>query len=125
MKDTQWTDVLEHLVGGLLRSFCVNSPEDSRKLFKIMEQVPQLASGGGKPTVTCSKFLRAQHDVRASSVHSPPHRSALQALHVEDPVVANFLIDNLALERVLLVPDHGECTRPIRMNDNLHVSRCL
>ncbi|XP_045775943.1 structural maintenance of chromosomes protein 6 [Maniola jurtina] len=108
VKDKQWAGVLEHIIGGLIRSFCVNTPEDSRKLFKIMDQV---WSGGGKPTVTCSAFLGARHDVRASSVRAAPHSSALQALLVEDTVVANFLIDNLALERVLLVPDHETAVR--------------
>ncbi|XP_052739368.1 structural maintenance of chromosomes protein 6 isoform X2 [Bicyclus anynana] len=108
VRERQWGGTLEHIIGGLMSSFCVNSPEDSTKLFKIMDQVWR---GDNKPSVTCSKFFSRQHDVRDTSARAPPHRSALEALHVEDPVVANFLIDNLALERVLLVPDHDEAVR--------------
>ncbi|CAH2256724.1 jg10957 [Pararge aegeria aegeria] len=108
VKEQRWDGVLEHIIGGLMRSFCVNTAEDSRKLFRIMDQVWR---GGNKPSVTCSKFLAARHDVRATSVRAPPHVSALDTLQVDDPVVANFLIDNLALERVLLVPDHDSAVR--------------
>lgn len=39
MKDKKWGGALEHILGGRIRTFCVHSPEDSRKLFAIMGQV--------------------------------------------------------------------------------------
>ncbi|XP_041978694.1 structural maintenance of chromosomes protein 6 [Aricia agestis] len=108
VKEKKWGGALEHILGGSIQNFCVNTPEDSRKLFEIMGQV---YGSGAKPGVTCSKFLAKRHDVRASSVRAPPHRSALDALNVTDHVVANYLIDNLSLENILLVADHDEAVR--------------
>ncbi|XP_075992354.1 structural maintenance of chromosomes 6 [Anticarsia gemmatalis] len=112
VKEKKWGGALEHIIGGSIKSFCVNSPEDSRKLFQIMGQV---YGSEAKPAVTCSKFLSRVHDVRRSRVSARPHVSALDSLDVSDPVVANYLIDNVGMERVLLVPEHDDA---IRLSDN-------
>ncbi|KAH9633464.1 hypothetical protein HF086_013141 [Spodoptera exigua] len=98
VKEKKWGGALEHIIGGNIQSFCVNTPDDMRKLFQIMEQ----------PGVTCSKFLGRVHDVRGRRVRAGSFVSALDSLDVADPVVANFLIDNIGCESVLLVPDHVE-----------------
>lgn len=41
VKEKKWGGALEHIIGGSIQSFCVNTPEDSRKLFQIMGQVLQ------------------------------------------------------------------------------------
>ncbi|KAM3960907.1 LOW QUALITY PROTEIN: structural maintenance of chromosomes 6 [Aphomia sociella] len=112
VKQKEWGGVLEHILGNSIKTFCVNSPEDSRKLFEIMGQVYGTAP---KPGVTCSKFL-PRHDVSGRRVHTRQHRAALDVLDVADDVIANFLIDNVSLERVLLVPDHDEA---VRLSDNV------
>ncbi|XP_028158970.1 structural maintenance of chromosomes protein 6-like [Ostrinia furnacalis] len=108
VKDKKWGGVLEHIIGGSLTSFCVNSPEDSRKLFEIMGQVYGRA---GKPAVTSSKFLPRAHDVRRHKVRAAGFTCALDALDAPDPVIANYLIDNVGLESVLLVPSHEDAVR--------------
>lgn len=112
VKEKKWGGALEHIIGGNIQSFCVNTPDDMRKLFKIMEQVYGPRS---KPGVTCSRFLPRVHDVRGRRVHSGNFRSALDSLDVTDPVIANFLIDNVGCECVLLVPDHESA---VRLSDN-------
>ncbi|XP_052748840.1 structural maintenance of chromosomes protein 6 isoform X2 [Galleria mellonella] len=116
VKQKEWGGVLENILGNSIRTFCVNSPEDSRKLFEIMGQVYGSAA---KPGVTCSKFLAAQHDVRGRCVRARGFSSALDALDVRDHVVANFLIDNLALETVLLVPEHEDAIRLSDTEENV------
>lgn len=86
------------------------SPTDSRfeidcKKYTFSSQVYGRA---GKPAVTSSKFLTKQHDVRRNKVRAAGFISALDSLDVADPVVANYLIDNIGVESVLLVPTHGE-----------------
>ncbi|XP_059058355.1 structural maintenance of chromosomes protein 6 [Achroia grisella] len=116
VKQQEWAGVLEHILGNSIQTFCVNSPEDSRKLFEIMGQV---YGGAAKPGVTCSEFGRHTHDVRGRCVRARGHAAALHALDVPDPVIANFLIDNLALERVLLVPTHEEAIRLADTEENV------
>ncbi|CAH1639443.1 unnamed protein product [Spodoptera littoralis] len=103
VKEKKWGGALEHIIGGSIQSFCVNTPDDMRKLFQIMEQV---YGSRPKPGVTCSRFLNRVHDVRGRRVHAGNFRSALDTLDVADPVISNFLIDNIGCESVLLVPDH-------------------
>ncbi|KAJ8736666.1 hypothetical protein PYW08_007322 [Mythimna loreyi] len=112
VKEKKWGGALEHIIGGSIQAFCVNTPEDSRKLFQLMEQV---YGSRAKPSVTCSKFLPRAHDVRHTRVRAGAFRSALDSLDISDPVVANFLIDNVGMERVLLVPDHEDA---VRLSDN-------
>ncbi|KAF9420263.1 hypothetical protein HW555_003484 [Spodoptera exigua] len=112
VKEKKWGGALEHIIGGSIQSFCVNTPDDMRKLFQIMEQV---YGNRPKPGVTCSKFLGRVHDVRGRRVRAGSFVSALDSLDVADPVVANFLIDNIGCESVLLVPDHEDA---VRLSDN-------
>ncbi|KAJ0182787.1 hypothetical protein K1T71_002156 [Dendrolimus kikuchii] len=116
VKERKWGGALEHIIGGSIKSFCVNTPEDSRKLFEIMGQV---YGNAAKPSVTCSKFLSKQHDVRRNKVHAKGFLSALDSIDVSDPVVANFLIDNVAMERILLVPNHDDAVRLSDSEENV------
>ncbi|XP_045511314.1 structural maintenance of chromosomes protein 6 [Colias croceus] len=113
VKDKKWGGALEHIIGGSLQTFCVNSPEDSRKLFTIMGKV---YGKNPKPAVTCSKFLPKVHDVRRNTVRAAGYCSALEALDISDTVVANYLIDNIGLEKILLVPEHEDA---IRLSDTV------
>ncbi|XP_046969883.1 structural maintenance of chromosomes protein 6 [Vanessa cardui] len=106
LKDQKWGNALEHIIGNMKTTFCVNSPADSRKLFEIMQEV---YGNKPKPSVTCSRFLATRHDVSRRRVQA--HPCALDVLDVQNPVIANFLIDNLSLETVLLVPDQEEAIR--------------
>ncbi|XP_053622170.1 structural maintenance of chromosomes protein 6 [Plodia interpunctella] len=108
VKQKHWGGALEHIIGAGIQSFCVNTAEDSRKLFEIMEQV---YGKEPKPAVTCSKFLSRAHDVGRNKVRAGAFSSALDSLDVSDPVVANYLIDNIGVERILLVNDEKDAQR--------------
>ncbi|XP_026320200.1 structural maintenance of chromosomes protein 6 [Hyposmocoma kahamanoa] len=116
VKEKKWGGALEHIIGGSIQSFCVNTPDDSRKLFEIMGQV---YGNSGKPAVTCSKFLSKQHDVSRNRVRASGFLCALDSLEISDPVVANFLIDNIGMESVLLVPNHDDATRLSDTEENV------
>ncbi|XP_013177339.1 PREDICTED: structural maintenance of chromosomes protein 6-like [Papilio xuthus] len=116
LKEKKWGGAIEHIIGGSIKNFCVNNVEDSRKLFDIMKQV---YGSSAKPGVTCSEFLSRQHDVRRSKVRAAAGICALDALHVPDPVVANFLIDNLAIETILLVAEHEDAVRLADTEENV------
>ncbi|OWR42699.1 structural maintenance of chromosomes 6 [Danaus plexippus plexippus] len=110
VKDKRWAGALEHLLDGCMYNFCVNEPRDSKRLFKLMDEVWK-DRGGRKPGVTCSAFRPQVHDVSARRVSAPGAVCALDALEIDDVVVANYLIDNLDLETVLLVPTHDDAVR--------------
>lgn len=61
-----------------------------------------------KPTITTSRFYDRVHDVSRKSVRAPAGTMAsLSCLQIDDPIVANFLIDNIGMESILLVQTHG------------------
>ncbi|XP_022117602.2 structural maintenance of chromosomes protein 6 [Pieris rapae] len=117
VKDKKWGGALEHIIKGSLKTFCVNTPEDSRKLFEIMRKIRY--GREAKPGVTCSKFLSQVHNVSRRSVRAGTFTSALDALDIKDPVVANYLIDNKSLEKILLVPDHEDAMRLSDTRENV------
>ncbi|CAH2049913.1 unnamed protein product, partial [Iphiclides podalirius] len=116
LKEKKWGGAIEGIIGGSLKTFCVNKPEDSRKLFEIMGKV---YGRSAKPGVTCSPFQGRAHDVRRHRVRANGHACALDALQVTDPEVANFLIDNVGLEKILLVPDHEDAVRLADTEENV------
>ncbi|CAH2093155.1 unnamed protein product [Euphydryas editha] len=117
LRDQKWANALDHIIGNSKTTFCVHSAADSRKLVKIMNEV---FDGRAKPVVTCSPFLAQPHDVSRHRVRARP--SALDALDVDNPVVTNFLIDNLSLETVLLVPDDESAMRLADTVENVPVN---
>lgn len=114
VKDKKWSSTLEHMLGGSIQTFCVNTAEDSRRLFELMSQV--YPDGVRKPAVTCSKFIHKRHNVSKNKVRTTTYISALDSLDISDPIIANFLIDNIRVESILLVPDHEEA---IHLTDNI------
>lgn len=104
VKEKRWGGALEHIIGGNIRSFCVNTPEDAHKLIEIMKTVYGNLS---KPSVTCSRFLGYAYDVSRTEVEKRDYISALDALDISDPDIKNFLIDHIGMENILLVPDQG------------------
>lgn len=108
VREKKWGGALEHVLGGALKSFLVNDDKDRILLFNLMNKIYGKRS---KPSVTCSKFLSCQHDVSRHVVRARPHVSALDSLVLGDPVVANFLIDSVGVERILMVPEHADAQR--------------
>ncbi|XP_047984935.1 structural maintenance of chromosomes protein 6-like [Leguminivora glycinivorella] len=108
VREKKWGGALEHVLGGALKSFLVNDDKDRVLLFNLMNKIYGKRS---KPSVTCSKFLPKQHDVSQHVVRARPHMSALDSLVVTNPVVANFLIDSVGVERILMVPEHADAQR--------------
>ncbi|XP_061708220.1 uncharacterized protein LOC133518575 [Cydia pomonella] len=108
VREKKWGGALEHVLGGALKSFLVNDDKDRILLFNLMNKIYGKRS---KPSVTCSKFLSCQHDVSRHVARARPHVSALDSLVLGDPVVANFLIDSVGVERILMVPEHADAQR--------------
>lgn len=103
--DKKWSGALEYLIGQSLMSFCVNNNQDSRLLFTLMKNI---YGRDTKPTIITSSFIEKVHNVSRNAVRAPQgYFSALDALKIDDPIVANVLIDSIGLESILLVPQHG------------------
>lgn len=102
---------VEVCLKALLQAFTCDNHEDERVLKGIMSRV---FPAGNRPQIITSPFLPSCHDTRKRAVDHPPHQSVLQVLEIEDPVVANCLIDMRGIESILLFMNRTEARRVIQ-----------
>ncbi|KAG7244154.1 hypothetical protein INR49_004227 [Caranx melampygus] len=107
-KDPEQALALEVCLKGQLMAFTCDNHQDERVLQGLMARV---FSSGRRPTIITSQFLPKIHDTRKRAVNHPLYPSVLQALEIEDPVVANCLIDQRNIESILLIKNRTEARR--------------
>ncbi|XP_012539107.1 structural maintenance of chromosomes protein 6 isoform X2 [Monomorium pharaonis] len=106
MKDAAWAPAVEHFLGkNFLNSFCVDNNQDAKLLNSIMKEI---FYKGNTLQIISSKFFDQVHDVRRHCTQSPDYSNLLEAMVIEDPVIANCLIDQREIECVLLIPTNDE-----------------
>ncbi|XP_011862086.1 PREDICTED: structural maintenance of chromosomes protein 6 [Vollenhovia emeryi] len=106
MKDAAWAPAVENFLGGsFLSSFCVDNSQDSKLLNSIMKEI---FYNENTLQIICSKFFNKVHDVRSHCIQSSQYSNLLEAMVIEDPVVANCLIDQREIECILLIPTSNE-----------------
>ncbi|KAL0107751.1 hypothetical protein PUN28_014797 [Cardiocondyla obscurior] len=109
MKNAAWAPAVESFLGfRTLSSFCVDNSQDAKLLNSIMKEIFYHEN---PPQIMCSKFFNQIHDVRRYCTQSSQYSNLLDAMVIEDPVVANCLIDQREVECILLIPTSEEaCT---------------
>ncbi|KAM9798337.1 structural maintenance of chromosomes protein 6 [Neosynchiropus ocellatus] len=132
LKQPDMALAVEVCLKSLLQAFICDNHDDERVLQGLMAKV---CSGGRRPMIITSRFLPSIHDttrrqaflssspssrshaparvylhrdVSFRAVNHPKYPSVLQALEIEDHVVANCLIDQRGIESVLLIKDRAE-----------------
>ncbi|XP_047429650.1 structural maintenance of chromosomes protein 6-like [Mugil cephalus] len=108
LKDPELALAIEVCLKGLLQAFTCDNYEDEKVLQGLMTNI---FPAGRRPSIITSIFLQRVHDTRKRSVNHPQYPSVLQALEIEDPVVANCLIDQRGVESILLIKDRTEARR--------------
>lgn len=105
LKDPELALAVEVCLKGLLQAFTCDNYDDERMLQGLMSKgFPP----GRRPTIITSSFLPRVHDTRKKAVNHPQYPSVLQALEIEDPIVANCLIDQKSIESILLIKNRTE-----------------
>ncbi|RZB39350.1 structural maintenance of chromosomes protein 6 [Asbolus verrucosus] len=120
LKDKKWAVAVESfLTPGLLGSFTVDNKNDNQLLMQIFNQV---WTGGRKPTIITSNFFNKKHDVSQNLVNAPPDCVGLyNVLEIDDPVVANCIVDQMAIEGILLIPSNERAMQ--LLSNAAHVPR--
>ncbi|XP_040016295.2 structural maintenance of chromosomes protein 6 [Gasterosteus aculeatus] len=108
LKDPELALSVEVCLKGQLQAFTCDNHEDERVLQGLMSK---MFPSGRRPAIITSNFLPRVHDTRSRAVNHPDHPSVLQALEIEDPVVANCLIDQRGIESILLIKNRTEARR--------------
>ncbi|XP_074541854.1 structural maintenance of chromosomes protein 6 [Halichoeres trimaculatus] len=108
LKNPDLALAVEVCIKGQLHAFTCDNHEDEKVLQGLMARV---FTTGRRPVIITSSFLPQVHDTRKRAVNHPNYPSVLQALEIEDPVVANCLIDQKGIESILLIEDRTEARR--------------
>jgi chromosome segregation ATPase len=118
LRDKKWAVAVEsYLSPALLGSFMVDNRDDNQLLVQIMNKA---WSGGRKPTIITSKFFHQKHNVHQNLVKAPPDCVGLyDALDIEDPVVANCIVDQAAIEGILLIPNNDRAMQLLSSQANV------
>lgn len=117
LKDPELALSVEVCLKGQLLAFTCDNHDDEKVLQGLMAKV---LPSGRRPTIITSEFLHRVHDTRARAVNHPNYPSVLQALEIEDPVVANCLIDQRGIESILLIKNRTEARRVMQGKNPPH-----
>ncbi|NXL18258.1 SMC6 protein, partial [Setophaga kirtlandii] len=116
-KDPELILAIECCLKSLLQAFCCDNYSDERTLQSLASKYyPR----GHRPQIIVNKFQNKIYDTSQRAVHHPEFPTVLTALEIENPVVANCLIDMRSIETVLLIKDGRrareimQCNRPPR-----------
>ncbi|KAM3858880.1 structural maintenance of chromosomes protein 6-like [Diretmus argenteus] len=107
-KDPELALAIEICLTNQLQAFTCDNYEDEKVLKAIMSRIIRR---GRRPTIITSAFLPRVHDTSRRCVDHPLYPSVLQSLEIEDPVVANCLIDQRGIESILLIKNRAEARR--------------
>ncbi|XP_075717183.1 structural maintenance of chromosomes protein 6 [Rhinoderma darwinii] len=105
LKDPQLALAVESCLKSLLHAFCCDNHQDERMLQSIMAKV---FPHGHRPQIIVNEFRNEMYNVSQRAVVHPDYPTVLTALEIDNPVVANCLIDMRGIETVLLIKSNGE-----------------
>ncbi|KAM4522033.1 structural maintenance of chromosomes protein 6 [Odontesthes bonariensis] len=108
LKDPEQALAVEVCLKGQLQAFTCDNYDDEKVLQGLMARA---FPAGRRPTIVTSSFIPHVHDTRRRGVNHPDYPSVFQALEIEDPVVANCLIDQKGIESILLIKDRTVARR--------------
>lgn len=101
LKDERWALAVESCIKKFGWAFCCHDNHDQQVLKQLFMQV---CSKDNIPTIIVSRFQSNVHDVSANKPRCE-FPSVLDMLLIDNPVVTNCLIDQVAIESVLLIED--------------------
>jgi len=107
--------VIETELGVLIKAFCVDSNKDQMVLFEIFREL-QLPT---KPMIITSKFSDRRHDISRNRVSSPEYITLIDCIQTSDPTVYNCLVDNVSLEKIIIIPSQTEAQSVLQHVDTV------
>ncbi|NXH89374.1 SMC6 protein, partial [Edolisoma coerulescens] len=99
-KDPELILAIESCLKSLLRAFCCDNHSDERTLQLMMSKY---FAYGYRPPIIVNKYQNKTYDTSQRAVRHPEFPSVLTALEIDNPVVANCLIDMRGIETILLI----------------------
>ncbi|CAG7734905.1 unnamed protein product [Allacma fusca] len=117
LQDDRWLTVVEYILENTLNYFAVDNKHDQQILLKLISDVYSTRGRGGcknkrMPSVCMTTFLDKKIIVgdKNASRQAGGHPSVLDVIEIvdDDPVVYNWVVDMLRVERILLFESYEE-----------------
>uniref|UniRef100_A0A671N6N7 Structural maintenance of chromosomes protein 6 n=1 Tax=Sinocyclocheilus anshuiensis TaxID=1608454 RepID=A0A671N6N7_9TELE len=100
LKDPSLAVAVESCLRGFFKTFCCDNYRDEKVLQGLMSSYfPK----GSRPPIMVSTVNTMFLCVLVSGVHHPEFPSVLDCLNIENPVIANCLIDMRSIESILII----------------------
>ncbi|XP_030643222.1 structural maintenance of chromosomes protein 6 [Chanos chanos] len=108
LRDAELGLAVESCLKTLMLAFCCDNHKDEKVLQALMGCFyPE----GRRPQIIVSEFSDTLYNIGGRAVNHPRYPTVLQALEIEDPVVANCLIDMRGIETILLIKNKSEARK--------------
>ncbi|XP_062388372.1 structural maintenance of chromosomes protein 6-like [Sardina pilchardus] len=107
LKDPSLALAVETCLKSLMTAFCCDNHGDERQLQAITKRYLR----DRRPTIIVSHFSDVCYDITRRAVNHPLYPSVLQSLEIDDPNVANCLIDMRGIETILLIKRESDARR--------------
>lgn len=99
LKDQRFALAVESCLKALGWAFCCHDNHDQQLLVQLLRQCSDRV-----PSIIVSRFLNEVHDVSANTPRCE-FPTVLDMLTMDNPVIANCLIDQVGVESILLIED--------------------
>ncbi|XP_075057499.1 structural maintenance of chromosomes protein 6 [Mixophyes fleayi] len=105
LKDPQLALAVECCLKGLIAAFCCDNHQDERILQNLMSRA---CPPGYRPQIIVNTFRNEVYNVSQRAVVHPDYPTVLTTLEIDNPVVANCMIDMRGIETVLLIKNNKD-----------------
>ncbi|XP_053141310.1 structural maintenance of chromosomes protein 6-like isoform X1 [Hemicordylus capensis] len=112
LKDAELALAVEACLKSLVQAFWCDNHSDERVLQVLMSKF----CAGGRPQIIVNAFQNHVYDVSQRAVVCNNFPSVLNALDIDNAVVANCLIDMRNIESVLLIKNNSEAREVMQRN---------
>ncbi|XP_076841979.1 structural maintenance of chromosomes protein 6 [Brachyhypopomus gauderio] len=108
LRDAELSLAVESCLKALMLAFCCDNYRDEKVLQSLMSQN---FAKDRRPQIIVSEFSATLYDISTRAVNHPQYPTVLQALDIDNPVVANCLIDMRGIETILLIKNNKDARR--------------
>ncbi|KAJ8274738.1 hypothetical protein COCON_G00093630 [Conger conger] len=105
LNDPALAVAVESCLKALMMAFCCDNYKDEKTLQGLMSRHYNNLK---RPQIIVSEFSDSLYNISGKAVKHPEYPTVLQALEIEDPVVANCLIDMRGIETILLIKSNRD-----------------
>lgn len=104
LRDSGAALAVESCIKGLVNAFCCDNQNDASTLSQLFKRT----LGNARPPMIITRKFTSLHNVSSNCIQSDRYKSILELLEIEQPAVANVLIDRANIESIAYIANEDE-----------------